>query len=133
MGLDKSDQPLSQLFSDLTRDTIDLIRQEIVLARTEMSTKISNAQTALTSVTIGAAILLAGLFIILQAVVNAVEMLLPPEVAPWLAPLIVGIVISIIGYMMLKGGTSKLTADNLMPQKTIDSLKRDKTAVQEKI
>lgn len=133
MGIDKSDLPLSSLFSDLTRDTIDLIRQEITLARTEMSVKISNAQVALTSVAIGAAILLAGLFIILQAVVNAVEMLLPPQVAPWLAPLIVGIAVAVVGYMMLKGGTSKLTANNLVPQKTIDSLKRDKTIVQEKI
>jgi uncharacterized integral membrane protein len=133
MAIDKSDQSLPSLLSDLTRDTVDLVRQEIALARAEMSMKISNAQTALTSVAIGAAILLAGLFIILQAVVNAVEMLLPPEVAPWLAPLIVGIVVAIVGYMMLKGGASKLTADNLMPHKTIDSLKRDKTVAQEKI
>ncbi len=133
MGIDKSDQSLSSLFSDLTRDTIDLIRQEITLARTEMSMKISQAQTALTSVAIGAAVLLAGLFIILQAVVNAVEMMLPPEVAPWLAPLLVGIVIGVIGFMMLKAGTAKLTSDNLMPQRTMDSLKRDKTVVQEKL
>lgn len=133
MGIDKSDQPLSSLFSDLTRDTLDLIRQETTLARAEMSIKISNAQTALTSVAIGAAILLAGLFIVLQAIVNAVEMLLPPDVAPWLAPLIVGIAVALIGYMMLKGGTSKLTAENLVPQKTIDSLKRDKNVAQEKM
>jgi hypothetical protein len=34
---------------------------------------------------------------------------------------------------MLKGGSAKLTADNLMPQKTMDSLKRDKTVIQEKM
>ncbi|MDB5841086.1 MAG: phage holin family protein [Herminiimonas sp.] len=133
MAIDKSDQSLPSLLSDLTRDTVELVRQEIALVRAEMSTKISNAQIALTSVAVGAAVLMAGLFIILLAVVNAVEMLLPPEVAPWLAPLIVGIAVAIIGYMMLKGGASKLTADNLMPHKTIDSLQRDKNAVQEKM
>lgn len=133
MALDKTDQSLPSLLSDLTRDTVDLVRQEIALAKAEMSTKISTAQTALTSVAIGAAILLAGLFIILQAVVAAVAMILPPEVAPWLAPLLVGVAIAIIGYMMLKGGASKLTADNLMPHKTMDSLKRDKTVAQEKM
>lgn len=133
MAIDKSDQSLPSLLSDLTRDTVELVRQEIALARAEMSLKIANAQTALTSVAIGAAILLAGLFIILQAVVNAVEMILPPEVAPWLAPLIVGVGVAIIGFIMLKGGASKLTADNLMPHKTLDSLQRDKNVVKENL
>jgi hypothetical protein len=133
MMIDKSDKSLAALFSDLTRDVVDLVRQEIALARAEMSTKIGSAQAALTSVAIGAAILLAGLFIILLAVVKGVEMILPPSVAPWLAPLIVGAVVVVIGYVMLKGGSSKLTAENLMPNKTMDSLKRDKIVAQEKM
>ena len=133
MMIDKSDKSLAALFSDLTRDVVDLVRQEIALARAEMSTKIGGAQAALTSIAIGAAILLAGLFIILLAIVKGVEMILPPSVAPWLAPLIVGAVVIAIGYVMLKGGSSKLTADNLMPHKTMDSLKRDKIVAQEKM
>jgi hypothetical protein len=133
MMIDKSDKSLAALLSDLTRDMVDLVRQEIALARAEMSTKIGSAQAALTSVAIGAAILLAGLFIILLAVVKGVEMILPPSVAPWLAPLIVGAVVAAIGFVMLKGGSSKLTAENLMPNKTMDSLKRDKIVAQEKM
>ncbi len=126
MAIDRNDRSLGSLFSDLTRETVDLVRKEIALARSEMSQNISSAQTGLTSVAIGAAVLLAGLFILLQALVAGVAMLLPPEMAPWLAPLIVGVVIALIGYAMLKGGSSKLKADNLMPRKTMDSLKRDK-------
>src|SRR5690606_18601166 len=91
MASDRNDKPLASLFSDLTRNIVDLVRQEIALARAEVSQKISNAQGGLTELAIGAAILLAGLFIILQAIVNAVAMLLPPNLAPWLAPLIVGV------------------------------------------
>ena len=131
--IDKSDKSLPSLLSDLTRDVVDLVRQEIALARAEMSTKIGHAQTALVSVAIGAAVMLAGLFIILQAVVKGVEMILPEEVAPWLAPLIVGAAVAGIGYVLLKGGSSKLTADNLMPHKTMDSLTRDKNMVEEKL
>lgn len=131
--IDKSDQSLPSLFSDLTRDMVDLVRQEIALARAEMSAKISTAQTGVTSIAIGAAVLLAGLFIILLAIVAAVAMVLPPEVAPWLAPLLVGVAVAAIGYMMIKGGSSKLTADNLMPHKTIDSLQRDKNVAKEKL
>jgi hypothetical protein len=133
MIIDKSDKSLAALLSDLTRDTIDLVRQEIELARAEMSNKIAEAQIALTSVAIGAAVVLAGLFIILQAVVKGLEMVLPEEVAPWLSPLIVGLAVAGIGYGLLKGGSAKLTADNLMPQRTMDSLKRDRIIIEEKM
>jgi predicted phage tail protein len=132
MAIDKSDKSLPALFSDLTHDMVDLVRQELALARAEVSQKISTAQSALTSVAIGAAIALAGLFIILQAVVNVVAMMLPVNLAPWLAPLLVGAVIAIIGYAMIKGGSSKLQAENMVPQRTIDSLRRDKAVVEEK-
>jgi len=129
MAIDKNDKSLPTLFSDLTRDMIDLLRQEIALARAEMTQKVSSAQTALTSVAIGAAVVLAGLFLILQAVVRGLAMVLPPDVAPWLAPLIVGVVVAIIGYVMLKGGSVKLKTENLMPHRTMNSLQRDKGLV----
>lgn len=130
--VERTDKPLASLFSDLTRNTVDLVRQEIALAKAEVSQKISTAQGGITEIAIGAAILLAGLFIILQAIVNAVAMLLPPNLAPWLAPLIVGVVIALIGYGMLKAGSSKLEPDNLMPHRTMDSLKRDKAVAEER-
>lgn len=112
MAIDKSDQSLASLLSDLTRDMVDLVRQEIALVKAEMSINLSNAQTAVTAVAIGAAILLLGMFFILQAIVNGLAMLLPAELAPWLAPLLVGAAVAIAGYMMLKTGTAKLTANN---------------------
>jgi predicted phage tail protein len=133
MAIDKTDKSLPTLFSDLTREMVDLVRQEIALGRAEVSQKISTAQAALTSLAIGAAIILAGLFLILQAVVRGLAMVLPPEMAPWLAPLIVGTVVAIIGYVMLKGGSAKLNADNLMPHRTMESLQRDKGLAKEKV
>ncbi len=133
METDKNGKSLATLFSDLTREMVDLVRQEIALARAEMSQNISSATAAITAVAIGAVVALAGLFIILQAVVKGVEMLLPPSVAPWLAPLLVGLVFALIGYLLLRGGTAKLKPDNLMPHRTMDSLRRDKGLVKEKV
>lgn len=133
MANDRHDKSLAELFSDLTRETVDLVRQEIALGRAEISQKISSAEKGLTAIAIGAAFLLAGLFIILQAVVGAVALMLPPDLAPWLAPLIVGVVIAIIGFAMLKGGSSKLHADKLVPRRTMDSLVRDKNVAKEKL
>ena len=130
---DKTERSLPTLLSDLSRETIELVRKEIALGRAEISEKISTAERGLVAIAIGAAILLAGVFILLQAVVNGVAMVLPPELAPWLAPLIVGIVIAVIGYIMVKSGSSRLQPDNLMPQRTMDSLRRDKAVAQEKV
>jgi len=133
MAIDKTEKSLPTLFSDLTREMVDLVRQEIALGRAEVSRKLSTAQAAITSVAIGAAIILAGLFILLQAAVQGLEMVLPPDTAPWLAPLIVGAVVAIIGFVMVKGGSAKLNADNLMPHRTMESLQRDKGLAKEKV
>lgn len=129
MATDRTDRSLGTLFSDLTRDTVELVRQEIALARTEMSQKVSTAQRALASIAIGAAVLLAGLFLLLQAVVAGVERVLPPDIAPWLAPLIVGAVVALIGWVMVRSGRERLDPDKLMPHRTMDSLRRDTSAV----
>lgn len=128
----KTDKSLAALFSDLTRDTVELVRQEIALARSELSQKVTTAGVALGSMAVGAAVILAGLFFLLQAVVAGVAMLLPPEVAPWLAPLLVGAIVAGIGFVMLKAGKEKLDPEHLVPQRTIESMRRTKDVVTEK-
>lgn len=132
MTIERNDKSLAALFSDLTRDTVELVRQEIALARAELSQKVSTAQGALASMAVGAAVILAGLFLLLQAVVHGLAQVLPPETAPWLSPLIVGVVVAAIGWAMLMAGKAKLDPDNLVPQRTMDSLRRDRAVVQEK-
>jgi protein-S-isoprenylcysteine O-methyltransferase Ste14 len=132
MTVERNDKSLAALFSDLTRDTVELVRQEIALARAELSQKVSTAQGALASMAVGAAVILAGLFLLLQAVVHGLAQVLPPDMAPWLSPLIVGLIVAVIGWAMLKAGKAKLDPDNLVPQRTMDSLRRDKAVVQEK-
>lgn len=132
MNVERNDKSLAALFSDLTRDTVELVRQEIALARAELSQKIGTAQGALASMAIGAAVILAGLFLLLQAVVHGLARVLPPEMAPWLSPLIVGAVVAVIGWAMLRAGKARLDPDTLVPRRTMDSLRRDKAVVQEK-
>jgi hypothetical protein len=133
MTTDKSDKSLGALISDLTRETVDLVRQEIALGRAEISQKITAAQAGLASVAIGGAVALAGMLLILLAVVNGVALVLPPDKAPWLAPLLVGIVVIAFGYGMLKAGTAKLKPDHLVPERTVNSLMRDKNIVKERM
>lgn len=129
---DKSDKSLATLLSDLSRETVDLIQKEIALAKAEMSQKVASAQTAVVSMAAGGAVAFAGLILLLIGVANIVAMILPENLAPWLAPLLVGLVVALVGYGMIKGGKSKLDAESLKPQRTIDSLQADKAVLQEK-
>lgn len=130
---DKSDKSLPALFSDLMRETLDLIRKEFALARADVGERVHSAQRGIASIAIGAAVTLAGLVVLLLAVVNVLARFLPPALAPWLAPLIVGVLVLLIGYLMIKSGQSNLKAENLLPQRSIDSLRTDKAMMQEKV
>jgi hypothetical protein len=78
MTAERNDRSLAARVYDLTRDTVELIRQEIALAPAELSEKVTTAQGARSSMAIGAAVLLAGLFLLLQAAVQGLALVLPP-------------------------------------------------------
>ncbi len=132
MENDIEKRSLSTLVSDLTQQSSDLIRKESELAKAELSEKITEVQTALSALAIGGALLVVGLFYILNAVVYGIAEILPPDYSPWLAALIVGSVIGIIGYFLLQTGKSKLDPRSLKPEQTMDSLQRDKNMLKEK-
>lgn len=113
------------LVSDLWRETSALFRAEAELAKVELSEKVSQIQTAIISLAVGGAILLAALLLLLDAAVNALAQVLPPEQAPWLAPLIVGVVVGITGFIALAKGRRDLEARSLAPTRTMHSLRRD--------
>lgn len=129
----KNEKSLGMLFADLARASIDLIGKEVALGRAEIAQKLASARVALKSVAIGAVLLLAGLFLLLQALVGVLAVLLPPQWAPWLAPLLAGAVVAIAGYVMIKGGRTNLHADQLMPKLSIDSLAQDKNMIKQKM
>ncbi|GJL75059.1 phage holin family protein [Nitrosomonas sp.] len=132
MQTGKEDRTLFTLLNDLAQQTSDLIRQETKLAIAEMSEKKSETKLNLTALATGAGLLLVGLIYILDAVVYGLAELLPPDYSPWLAALIVGIVTSLIGYMLIVMSKSNLAPENLTP-KTADSLQRNKNMVKEKL
>lgn len=132
MNQSHDNRSLSTLVSDLTQQSSDLIRKEAELAKAEMSEKLSEAQSALIALAIGGALLIVGMFYILNAVVYGIAEILPPDLSPWLAALIVGGTISVIGYLLVQKSKSKLQPKNLKPEQTMDSLQHDKIMLKEK-
>lgn len=113
------------LFSDLWRETSTLVHNEAELARAEISEKLSQAGTGAAAIAAGGAILFAGFLVLLFAAVGALQLLLNTEHAIWIAPLVVGLVVMIAGYIALAKGRKELKAQNLKPHRTMQSLRDD--------
>ena len=114
------------LMSDLTRDSSLLVRDEIDLAKAEMSEKMSQVVTGITSMATAGAVLMSGFLVLLAAAVFGLNTVLPPDMTPWLSALIVGGVVVVIGLIMLVVGRKKLQTSNLVPDQTIASLRNDR-------
>jgi xanthine/uracil permease len=121
------------LFSDLWRETQTLVHQEAELAKAEISEKVSQVTTGAGEIAVGGAILFAGFIVLLFAAVGALEMLLPTEHSIWLAPLIVGLIVMIIGYIVFARGRKQVRAESLAPQRTIESLQQDAKLAKEHV
>lgn len=125
----RDNRSLASLFSELTQEISALVRQEVALARAEISEKVGQVGTGIASLAAGGMIVLIGLFFLAQALVFGVAALLQlvvsAETAAWLAPLLVGLVIALIGWALISKGRSNLAASNLAPRRTAESLQRD--------
>lgn len=122
---------LPGLFSDLWRGTATLVHEEVELAKADMSEKVTQAAHASGAIAVGGGIAFAGFLVLLLAAANALAMVLPLAMAPWLAPLIIGGAVLIIGLIAVSSGRSKLKAGNLEPTRSMQSLRRDQQLVKE--
>ncbi len=116
------DRPLSSLFTELTRETGDLFRNEIRLAKAEMGDKARQAGRGAAEIAAGGLIL----FVALQALAATAVLALINVVQPWLAALIVAVVLALVGVVVLSMGLRSIKTDNLAPKRTMESL-RDNT------
>jgi hypothetical protein len=129
----QDNRSLGTLISELAQDTTTLVQQEMALAKAEMSEKASQLGRGISTLAIGGVILLAGLLALIDFAIYGLAELLPPELSPWLGALIVGVILSVIGYVMLQSGRKEVRTTTLTPERTATSLQRDKEMVKEHV
>lgn len=127
--MSQNDQSLRAILKDLIDEVSQLIRQELRLAQAESAEKLSQVQSGLISVVAGLLLAFAALLILLQALVIALSNI----VQPWLASVIVGLVVAVFSFAFVKKGQSNLKVVNLVPERTLHSIKQDKDVVMEKV
>lgn len=129
----QQDRSLIGLFGDLWRETQTLVHQEAQLAKAELSEKVSQVTTGAGEIAAGGAVLFAGFIVLLFAAVGALQLMIDSEHAIWIAPLAVGAVVMIIGYVVLSRGRKQLQADSMVPERTMQSLQRDARLAKEHV
>jgi hypothetical protein len=119
----KEESSLGELFSELAGEFSTLIRQEVALARTEVTQKVSGTGKDVGFMAAGGLIAYAGLLALMAAlIVGLAEAGLPL----WASALIVGLVVTAIGYFVVRRSMDSLKRRELAPVQTIQSLKEDR-------
>jgi hypothetical protein len=136
-GERRDDRSIGQLLKELTQESSTLLKQEVDLAKTEMSEKASRLGANLGEVAVGGSVAFLGAIALLLAVVYGLTSLLSKfmslGVAAWLAPLIVGVVLAAIGYSLVKKALATLKQEGIAPTKTTQSLQENKEWLKQKI
>lgn len=126
------------LLRDLREETTTLLRQEVALAKTELKENISHMTSHAVHIAVGGFVAYAGIIVLLIGIGHLLGAVLmkagmDPQVAQWLAPAIVGLVVAIIGWIMLSKARHAIAQDDLAPRQTIDSLRDNKQWAQSKL
>lgn len=122
-------RPLGDLFGDLASDMSNLVRQEITLAKVEVTQKAKYVGRNVGYLVIGGAVAYAALL----AIIAAIIMLLAKYVPHWGSALIVGGVVGAIGWMLIGKAMTALQQADLTPRETVETLKEDATWMKQQI
>ncbi|MEW6117103.1 MAG: phage holin family protein [Nitrospirota bacterium] len=125
----KEEYSLGELLSELSQEVQRLLRQEMELAKIEMSLKTSQLMKDIAFLAIGGAVAYAGFL----ALVSAVILGLGTGMAWWLAALIFGIAVAGAGYFLIKRGMNDLKQRDFIPRQTVSTLKEDTQWAKEKM
>jgi len=117
--------PLPELVSQLSEDLKLLTRQEIELAKRELSGSIDQTKRRVAQLALGASALGAGVLVLLAAAVLALAMVIPA----WTAALLVGGGVSVLGAALLVTGKSSLSDISLKPTQALQGFEKDVSAI----
>jgi hypothetical protein len=123
----RQERGVAELFGQLSQDMTMLVRQEVQLARAEMSEKVSRLTANLVSVVAGGFVAYVGTLALVAALILALNDL--ASISPWVSALIVGAVFAIAGYAMLRRGLGEIKRVDLAPRRTVENIKDDVQAI----
>ena len=120
-----ADASVGVLLRELAHEVPSLLTKEIALAKSEARETMRVTRAGVAAVATGGAVAMAGLIVLMFSAVYA----LAAVMQLWLAALIVGAVVMLIGYVMVRAGKHKFEAESIRPHRTLDALHKDRNAI----
>lgn len=120
MDVPRIDRSLAELFADLSEQTVGLIRQEMRLAKVELSENLASAGRQAILIGVAMAFGLAAVIAIAAAVAL---LLIDAGVEPWLAAILTAAVMGVAAYLLAQSGMTALRKTSITPVETIHSIK----------
>lgn len=124
------DRSLGELFSELTRELTTLVRQEIALARVEMTDKVTEAGKNVGFLAAGGAIAYAGFLALIATLIIVLAEL---GLAWWLSALIVTVLVLAAGGFLIQKGITALKQLDPAPKQTLESVKETSDTIKERV
>lgn len=123
----RDERSIGELFAELANETSTLVRQEVQLAKTEITQKVTSAGKDAGMIGAGGALAYAGLLAVIAAIIIGLGQLIPM----WASALVVGLVVIGVGYLLIQSGLSALKRIDPTPRETIETIKEDVDMVKE--
>lgn len=118
----------ASLASDAFRLSGDLIRKEVALAKAEVTQNLHRAGVAVGFIAVAAVIGIVTINVLVAALVAA---LAETNLGPIWSAVIVGVLLALLAFVLLRKGLSDLSAGALMPTRTVNNVQRDAQTIKE--
>jgi hypothetical protein len=125
----QDERSLGDLFAQLSQETRTLVSQEVQLVKAEMGQKAAKAGRELAFVTVGAMLAEAALLALVAALVLALAQIMEP----WVAALVVGVALAIVGALLIGKGLGALRNMTPVPERALASLREDREWIAQEI
>jgi hypothetical protein len=131
-------KPISVLFRDVLDKIRGLLRDELQLAKAEMREQVALVGRNLAWISVGAGLALAAVLVLCLAINRGLTVLfsqfMDPEIAVWLVPLLLALVLAGVGAALVMKGVKTLREHmSLVPERTKQTLKEDREWLRQKV
>ena len=121
MQIRKDERSLGELFSELAAETGTLVRQEVALAQSELTTKAASVGKNVGFLAIGGAVGYAAMLAILAGIILGLSYFMPA----WIASILVGLLVGAVAFFVISSALEELKKTNLKPEEAVESIKED--------
>lgn len=124
---------LGDLFRDLAEDGVNLFREEVKLARVELSAVARSVGMGTGLVATGAVLAMLGMFATLVGIALLIGDQWLPADRYWVAALILLVITAVVAVLFAKRGMALVSPRQLAPDQTATTLKEDKEWLKQRL